>query len=104
MERKLRRPRHFSKSVGREVIVKTTDGTKLRGTLVAATDDAFQVEVNGVEHGIRYEAVATARTVFTMPAKAKPGKQKKEAAAGKQSQSDSKKSRAAAESLTGKSK
>ena len=77
LERKLRRPRHYEKSVGREVIVKGTGGQKLVGKLVAANADGFRIAVGGEEHSMAYRRVAWARTVCTLPAKPKPGKQKK---------------------------
>lgn len=77
LERTLRRPEHFAKSVGRVVTVKTAhevDGaTAHRGTVVATTDDGFVVEVNGANRTIRFDEVAKARTVFEWGPKPKPG-------------------------------
>ena len=77
LERKLRRPRHYEKSVGRELVIKTKSGEKLRGKLTAANGESLRLVVGGVEHTLGYEDVASARTVFTLPSKAKPGKQGK---------------------------
>lgn len=78
LERSLRRPSHYAKSVGRLVNVKTThevDGmTAHKGTIVAVTDDGFVLEVDGVQRTIRYEDVAKARTVFEWGPQPKPGK------------------------------
>lgn len=77
LERKLRLPRHYEKSVGRDVIVKGRDGSKVRGRLVDANAEGFRIAVDGEERSMLYRDVSSARTVFTMPAKPKPGKQKK---------------------------
>jgi len=78
LERKLRRPRHFQKSVGREVKVKTrteVDGTHShRGVLAAAGDGGFAIEVDGDRREIAYGDVVSARTVFNWEKAAKPGK------------------------------
>ncbi len=82
LERKLRRPRHFEKSVGSEVKVKTrgpVDGERThRGLLVAATDDGFTVALtdatDGAERSFAYDDVSTARTVFVWEKSTKPGK------------------------------
>lgn len=72
LERKLTRPRHYQKSVGREVIVKTERGSH-RGVLRAATDADFTI--SGAEPGatFTYSDVISARTVFTWEKPAKPG-------------------------------
>ncbi len=46
-ERPLRRPEHFRRAIGGTVKLKTTSSKRLRGTLVAADDDAVTVQVNG---------------------------------------------------------
>ena len=78
LERKLRKPRHFQKSVDREVKVKSRTeiaGTRShRGTLAGAGDDSFVVEVDGDMREIAYGDVVSARTVFTWAKAAKPGK------------------------------
>ena len=78
LERKLRRPRHYEKSVGREVKVKTfgpVAGERVhRGRLVAADDDPDVVGVEGEERRFAYDDVASARTVFVWEKAAKPGK------------------------------
>jgi len=77
LERKLRRPRHFEKSVGAEVKVKTfaaVDGERTHsGTLAAAQDKSFTLDVDGTKREIPYEAVASARTVFVWETAARPG-------------------------------
>ncbi len=68
LERKLTRPRHYEKSIGREIKVKTfaeTDGTKNHtGTLVSSDDKAFVITTDGTEREITYADVSSARTVF----------------------------------------
>lgn len=77
LERKLRRPRHFEKAVGSEIKVKTfgpLDGERTHsGTLVAATDTSFTVDVDETQREIPYDAVASARTVFVWVKADKPG-------------------------------
>jgi ribosome maturation factor RimP len=78
LERSLRRPNHYAKSVGRLVNVKTTheiDGTSAhKGTILAAEEDEFVLDVAGSRRTIRYEDVAKARTVFEWGPRPKPGK------------------------------
>ena len=78
LERKLRRPRHYEKSIGRDVKVKTKadiDGERNhRGALVEADENGFVVDVDGSERKIAYGDVVTARTVFVWEKAAKPGK------------------------------
>lgn len=78
LERKLRRPRHFQKSIGRDVKVKSRNDSggsdTVRGVLAAADEQEFVVEVDGEKRGIAYGDVVTARTVFTWEKAAKPGK------------------------------
>lgn len=78
LERSLKTPRHFQKSVGREVTVKirrdetTTSG---RGVLAEADEDGARVDLDdGGEMGFTYDEVVKARTVFTWQASPKPGK------------------------------
>jgi ribosome maturation factor RimP len=51
-ERPIRRPEHFRRAIGGTVKLKTADATRLRGTLVAADDDAVTVSVDGTAHAI----------------------------------------------------
>lgn len=68
LERKLTRARHYEKSIGRNVKVKThreIEGTKNhRGVLKASDDDGFTVAVEDTDRIISYADVASARTVF----------------------------------------
>lgn len=78
LERKLRRPSHYHKSIGRDIKVKskvTVDGDHShRGVLVSATDEDFVVEVNGAGRRIAYGDVVSARTIFEWEKASKPGK------------------------------
>ena len=75
LERKLRRPAHYRKSVGREVKVKTSvpiDGERAhRGVLEEADETGFSVRVDGVVRHIAFGDVKSAATVFTWQEKAK---------------------------------
>lgn len=77
LERKLSRQSHFLKSLGREVIVKTSDGT-LRGVLTKADEAAFEVSTQGGPQTLPYERVVSARTVFRWERAPKPGQAKKQ--------------------------
>ena len=46
-QRPIRRPEHFRRAIGGTVKLKTASAKRLRGTLVAADDDAVTVRVNG---------------------------------------------------------
>ena len=56
-ERPLRRPEHFRRAIGGTVKLKTADATRVRGTLVAAGDDAVTVAVDGTAHEIPVEEI-----------------------------------------------
>lgn len=68
LERKLRRPQHFAKSIGRELRVKAQhpiEGSRShRGTLLEAGAEGFTIDEDGHELTLRYEDVASAKTVF----------------------------------------
>ena len=78
LERKLRRPAHYRKSVGREVKVKTAeplDGERLhRGVLDEVGDDGFVLQLNNGVRRIGFAQVSSAQTIFTWERGAKPGK------------------------------
>ncbi len=76
LERKLRRPSHYRKSVGREVVVKSVAAdTKAttRGLLARAGDDDFTIESDGGEVTVAYDDVITAKTVYRWEKAPKPG-------------------------------
>jgi ribosome maturation factor RimP len=79
LERALKRPAHFNKSLGRQVSVKIRDEAGVvrtqKGQLSAADDESFTVTVEGgAEHQYPYSAVISARTVFRWESAPKPGK------------------------------
>ena len=79
LERRLRTPRHFRKSVNREVVVKIrdADGARtVRGLLCSASEEGCEVSVEGDLRPIPYGVITSARTVFRWQAAPKPGKGK----------------------------
>jgi len=68
LERPLRLPRHFQRSVGEQVKVKTVKpiaGSKIHaGALVSADAEAIVIATDGGELRVPYANVASARTVF----------------------------------------
>lgn len=68
LERKLRRPSHYRKSLGRELKVKTharVNGEhNHRGVLIAADDDGFTLDEAGTTSTFAYGDVTSAKTVF----------------------------------------
>jgi len=68
VERPLREPRHFARSVGQRVKVKTVapiEGSKVHeGALVSADAEAITVASAGGELRVPYADIASARTVF----------------------------------------
>ncbi|MEX1280687.1 MAG: ribosome maturation factor RimP [Acidimicrobiia bacterium] len=80
LERKLRRPSHWAKAVGRRVVVKTRseiDGSRRHeGELLSADDTAAQVVIGEDTRAIPYDDVTSARTVFVWEKSPKPGAKK----------------------------
>jgi ribosome maturation factor RimP len=68
LERTLREPRHFERSVGQQVRVKTAEPMNGRrvheGVLVSADAEAIVIASDGGELRVPYDGVASARTVF----------------------------------------
>lgn len=64
LERALRRPAHFRAVTGRDVRVKTSEGSVYQGILVEAGDEAISIDVNGDLTTVAYDDVKSARTVF----------------------------------------
>ena len=76
LERRLRRPSHYVKSLGREVVAKVvSEGGKatVRGVIADAGETSFTVEAEGERQVVNYEDVLTANTVFRWEKAPKPG-------------------------------
>lgn len=79
LERKLRRPQHYQKSVGREVVAKVQRGdtrTTYQGVLTGASDDSFTIAAGDDTETVNYDEVIKARTVFRWEKAPKPGHSK----------------------------
>lgn len=77
LERALKTPRHFQKSVGRDVSVKIRRDDRTltaKGVLRSATDSGAVVASDEGDLSFSYDEVVKARTVFTWQAAPKPGK------------------------------
>lgn len=77
LERRLRRPTHFAKAVGREVDVRTAaeiEGVRHhRGTLEQVEDSTLHLTVDGANRAIPIASVEQAKTVFRWEKTPKPG-------------------------------
>ena len=76
LERKLKRPSHFHKSVGREVVAKVTNGeanVTLRGTIAGADEESFTIDGDQGSQMVSYDDLITAKTVFRWEKAPKPG-------------------------------
>ena len=76
LERKLRRPVQFAKSIGREVVAKVKMGDTnrtMRGSIVDAGERSFTVEGDEGQTVVDYEDVVSARTVYRWQKTPKPG-------------------------------
>ncbi|HKY49401.1 MAG TPA: ribosome maturation factor RimP [Acidimicrobiia bacterium] len=83
LERKLTRPSHFAKSLGREVVAKTSSGSAdprtIKGILTDAGESGFVItgEADQVET-IPYDQVLSARTIFRWEKAPKPGQARRQ--------------------------
>lgn len=77
LERSLRKPRHYEKSLERTVKVKTyapIDGAKNHtGVLTGVDEGGITVDVDGTERVLGFDDIASARTVFSWEPEPKPG-------------------------------
>lgn len=84
LERKLRRPAHFTKAVGREVKIRTKkdiDGARNhRGLLEAFDDGVCVVVIDGKRRKVSIDDIGSAKTVFHWNRGAKPGGKRREEA------------------------
>lgn len=78
LERALKRPAQFRKSVGREVTIKARDASGSvsahKGVIADADDESVTVAGDGVDQRYPYDAVISARTIFRWESAPKPGK------------------------------
>ena len=81
LERPLRTPAHFARSVGELVIIKARAGVegerRLKGTLASSDDTGIELAVEGAEPGqtqhLAFDEIERARTVFEWGPGPKPG-------------------------------
>lgn len=76
LERNLRRPEQFKKSVGREVVAKVQRGEErrtLKGVLTGAGETTFTVDDGDESEVVEYDQVIKAKTVFRWEKAPKPG-------------------------------
>lgn len=80
LERKLRRPLHYRKALGKDVKVTTRSpvagATVHDGVLDEADETGFVLQLNDERRRIAYNDVKEARTLFTWSKAAKPGKRR----------------------------
>lgn len=77
LERKLRLPRHFEKSIGREIKVKFRRDeatTTVSGVIEAVSDSGFDLSSEGRTEAVAFDEVVSAKTVFRWEKSPKPGK------------------------------
>jgi len=78
VERPLRTPAHFERSIGEQVAIKLKPNDeklrRVKGELTAVTDDGITVTSDDETHTLSFEQIAKANTVFDWGPKPKPGK------------------------------
>lgn len=75
LERKLRRPAHFHKSVGRDAVAKLADGSgTLQGTIIEADESGFILKIEGVDRRVQYNDLVSAKTVYRWEKPQRPGR------------------------------
>jgi ribosome maturation factor RimP len=79
LERQLRRPEHYRREVGKDVLIRLRDvagdDRRVRGVLVAADDTSATVRLeSGDDRVVDLSTIDKARTVFEWESKPKPGK------------------------------
>ena len=81
VERPLRTPAHYARSVGEQVAIKLKPNAenlrRVKGELTGANDDGITVVDDAGEHHITFDQIAKAKTVFDWGPAPKPGSQKK---------------------------
>ena len=82
VERPLKKPAHFQRSIGESILVKTTPDAEIagerrtEGLLSGADEYGITLTIDGAEHTLAYGEIRTARTVFSWgPTPKRGGKQ-----------------------------
>lgn len=90
VERPLKKPQHFQRSVGEKILVKTLPDVtiagerRIEGELTDADEYGITLTVDGEPHTVTYGGIRTARTVFAWgPTPKKGGKQNQNKSSGK---------------------
>lgn len=81
VERPLRTPAHYARSIGEQVALKLKPNDeklrRLKGELVSSDDHSVTITNDDGTHTIKFDAIAKANTVFDWGPSPKPGKSKK---------------------------
>jgi len=81
VERPLRTPAHYVRSIGEQVAIKLKPNDeklrRVKGELTAADDDSITVVTDDDTHTLSFDQIAKANTVFDWGPGPKPGKAKK---------------------------
>jgi ribosome maturation factor RimP len=69
LERTLRSPAHFTRSVGKKVVVKTRErlvnnSHRVEGVIAGTDDTSVKLQIDSDEVAVPYEEIKAARTVF----------------------------------------
>ncbi|MDQ3941335.1 MAG: ribosome maturation factor RimP [Actinomycetota bacterium] len=69
LERNLKAPEHFARSVGEKVVLKTTEiivgnSHRIDGTILSSEKTSVTIDVNGQHIEVPYAVLKSARTVF----------------------------------------
>ncbi len=64
IERSLKKPEHFAKSIGELVKVKLKDGAKLKGKLLSASGEGCEIECEDGIAKLSFDDISKARTYF----------------------------------------
>ena len=95
VERPLKKPMHFQRSIGESILVKTRPGAEIagerraEGLLSAADEYGITLTIDGHEHTLAYGQIRSARTVFAWgPTPKKGGKQNQDNTGSKNQNND----------------
>ncbi len=86
VERTLRTPKHYMRSIGEQVLLKLAPNEqsirRVRGELLSADDQGVTVQSDDETHAVSYTQISKAKTVFDWGPTPKPGSQKKKKQSG----------------------